>query len=252
MCAKSTRYLSKVPKAMRHSFVDTAVALYFNERYYLFASISKLIEVRFFELVWVLVEKWDGVFWKEERIHLSVDLQLHYPNQTGLSVSPPADDRSDGQIDEQQSHTISFSDEQGDCHSYPLSLLFLFLLSCTFTFLLDLIRFRSTYPPSSPFVNWKTQSPTRPKSSERKRRENFNILSSVLLSPIWTSLLSQWRWEQEMGNPPWNSLARRWRIRCIKCVRNTASMWLVCGYLVCMAWKSRDCLRTVAKRMWLE
>lgn len=51
VCAKSTRYLSKVPKAMRHSFVDTAVALYFNERYYLFASISKLIEVRFFELV---------------------------------------------------------------------------------------------------------------------------------------------------------------------------------------------------------
>ena len=99
MCAKSTRYLSKVSKAMRHSFVDTAVALYFNERYYLFASISKLIEVRLFELVLVLAEKWDGVFWKEEWVHLSVDLQLRYPNQAGLSVPPPANDWNDGQID---------------------------------------------------------------------------------------------------------------------------------------------------------
>lgn len=44
-CAKVPHYLTKVPKNMRRSFVDTAIALYFTERYYLFASISKLIEV---------------------------------------------------------------------------------------------------------------------------------------------------------------------------------------------------------------
>lgn len=108
ICAKSTLYLTKVPKAMRHSFVDSAVALYFNERYYLFASISKLIEVRFFELDLCLDEKWIGSIWNKEQSQLSADLQLRYKNRAGMSTTSSAKDWNDGQIGERGAHTVCF------------------------------------------------------------------------------------------------------------------------------------------------
>ena len=45
VCAKIPYYMTKVQKSMKHSFVSAALSLYYLERFYLFSSIAKLIEV---------------------------------------------------------------------------------------------------------------------------------------------------------------------------------------------------------------
>ena len=45
VCAKMPYYISKVDKSLKRSFVEAAVSLYYLERYYLAACISRLFEV---------------------------------------------------------------------------------------------------------------------------------------------------------------------------------------------------------------
>lgn len=45
VCAKMPYYVSKVDKSLKRSFVEAAVSLYYLERYYLAACISRLFEV---------------------------------------------------------------------------------------------------------------------------------------------------------------------------------------------------------------
>lgn len=45
VCSKIPYYMTKVQKSMKQSFVSAALSLYYLERFYLFSSIAKLIEV---------------------------------------------------------------------------------------------------------------------------------------------------------------------------------------------------------------
>ena len=49
-------YMAKVQKSMKHSFVSAALSLYYLERFYLFSSITKLIEVFLFDCSYVQLE----------------------------------------------------------------------------------------------------------------------------------------------------------------------------------------------------
>lgn len=53
VCAKIPYYMTKVQKNMKHSFVSAALSLYYLERFYLFSSITKLIEVFLFDCSYV-------------------------------------------------------------------------------------------------------------------------------------------------------------------------------------------------------
>ena len=48
VCAKIPSYMSKIDRSLRSSFVESALSLYFIERYNLISAISKLFEVLLF------------------------------------------------------------------------------------------------------------------------------------------------------------------------------------------------------------